>query len=325
VRDALAAGKPVLKGTARSLPIARGAKCEACHVGRPILGVLTVDPASTIQRTKTRPLAATDSVGDNLDALAEIVRDGFYRVMLAPRAPRFDEYFNEVASRVPGVRGIAVYAPDHKLAYGKSIAMDRSGSVRLVTLHAEPRCLGCHESKASIDSSTLVVAFDGAKASQQETLTLLTETVLEQVMQAGLGRLITGFLDDVGRTGAVRALTLHDAEGRVFHDAFRHPTPPADVDSVLRTGTSLAVADEGGAEFRFVEPLKNTKTCEKCHGTDQPMRGAIEVRYSDREALAERASLMRASWAFGASTVVLVALLLGFGLPYAKGRRDTTD
>lgn len=322
VRDAIASGKTVEKGTARSLPIMRGSRCEGCHVGRPMLGVLTIDPASSVQRSKTRPLAATDSAGDNLDAFTEIIRDGFYRVMLAPRTPRFDEYFTAVAARVPGVRGVAVYSPTRKLAYGKPLAMDKSGFVRTVTLLAEPRCLGCHEKKESIDSSTLIVAFDGPKASQQETLTLLTETVLEQVMQAGLGRLITGFLDDVGQGGAVRALTLHDAEGRLFHDAFRHPTPPEDVVSALRTGNAVANADENGMEFRFVEPLRNVKTCEKCHGSDQAMRGVIEVRYSDPEALAERASLRSASWMFGGSTVVLVALLLGFGLAYLKGRSE---
>ena len=51
-----------------------------------MLGVLTIDPASSVQCSTTRPLAATDSAGDNLDAVTEIIRDGCYRVMLAPSA-----------------------------------------------------------------------------------------------------------------------------------------------------------------------------------------------------------------------------------------------
>lgn len=316
VRAVVASGKPVATGPRRSLPIARGDRCGACHADGGVLGVLTVEVAPFSRRLHTRSRALADGTGDELDALTEIIRDGFYRVMLAPKAPRLDEYFAELALRVPGVRSAAVYAPDKSLAYGKPLSRDEPGLVRVATLRAEARCLGCHENAKGVDSSTLVVAFDRRLVSRRETLPALVEAVLDQVMEAGLGRLMIGFLDDVAQTGAVRSLTLHDAEGRLFHDAFGRFTPPADVDSVLRTGARLAVADERAAEFRFVEPLRNAAPCQTCHGSDQPMRGAIEIRLNASEERAELASLQRASAVYGASTIVLVLVLLALGLYY---------
>lgn len=109
-------------------------------------------------------------------------------------------------------------------------------------------------------------------------------------------------------------LTLHDAEGRLFFDAFGHFTPPADVDSVLRTGARRTVADEQGAEFRFVEPLRNAKPCQACHGSRDLLRGAIEIRLNTSLERAELARLQRANAVSGVATIVLVFILLAFGL-----------
>ncbi len=200
VRAAVASGNPVATGPAYALPIARGDRCGACHQGGPVLGVLTVDAAPSSQIRRMRSGAPTNSADDELAVLTEIIRDGFYRVMLAPAAPRLDEYFAALVIRVPGVRAAAVYAPDKSLAYGTKAARDGSVLVRVVTLRSEASCLGCHESAQEVDSSTLVVAFD-RRISRNRTLPILIITALEQVMEAGLGRLMVGFLDDVARTG----------------------------------------------------------------------------------------------------------------------------
>jgi adenylate cyclase len=118
----------------------------------------------------------------------------------------------------------------------------------------------------------------------------------------------------VARTGVVRSLTLHDAEGRLFYDAFGHFTPPADVDSVLRTGVPRAVADEEGTEFRFVEPLPNAKPCQSCHGSGEKLRGAIEIRLNTTSERAELARLQHASAISGVATILLVFILLAIGL-----------
>lgn len=104
VRAAVTSGKPAENGDELALPIIRGERCGACHAGGEVLGVLTVGAA--------RPPAPADDQGAALDTLTAIIRDGFYRVMLAPAAPRLNEYFAELARRVPGVRSAAVYGPD---------------------------------------------------------------------------------------------------------------------------------------------------------------------------------------------------------------------
>jgi adenylate cyclase len=114
----------------------------------------------------------------------------------------------------------------------------------------------------------------------------------------------------------VRSLTLHDAEGRLVHNAFAHPSPPEEVAQVLRSGAARATVPEGAPEFVFVEPLRNARHCQTCHGSDTSLRGAVEVRLNTSEELAELASLQRSSLAFGVSTIILVLVLLALGLYY---------
>ncbi len=263
-----------------------------------------------------RARAPADDRGAALDTLTAIVRDGFYRIMLAPTAPRFNDYFAELAQRVPGVRNAAVYGPNGKVAYGNPAPRDATVLVRVMPLRSEPRCLGCHRNANEVDGSTLAVAFEPGSDAGDGTLPALVETTLEQVMAAGLGRLAIGFLDDVARTGAVRSLTLHDAEGRLIHDAFGRPSPPADVVQVLRTGTARTAVPEGAPEFLFVEPLRNAGPCQACHGSDGPMRGAIEIRLNTSAERAELASLRWSSVAYGVATIFLVLVLLALGLYY---------
>jgi adenylate cyclase len=161
---------------------------------------------------------------------------------------------------------------------------------------------------------TLVVAFEPDRALAKGTLPTLIETTLEQVMLSGLGRLSTGFLDDVARTGAVRSLTLHDGEGRLVHDAFGRPSPPAHIDRVLRTGEALTFVPEGAPEFVFVEPLPNAPPCQACHGTDASMRGAVEIVLDTSEERSDVVSLRRRGFAYGVATIVLVLVLLALGL-----------
>lgn len=308
VRAAVTSGRSAENGDERALPIARGERCRACHAGGEVLGVLTVGTA--------RPSAPPDDRGAALDTLTSVIRDGFYRVMLASPPLRLNEYFAELVRRVPGVRGAAVYRPDGRVAYGDPAPRDAKLLVRVAPLRTEPRCLGCHENANEVDGSTLSVAFEPGPAAADGTLSALVETALEQVMAGGLGRLAIGFLDDIARTGAVRSLTLHDAEGRLVYDAFARPSPPDDVAQVLRTGAARAAVPEGAPEFLFVEPLHNAQPCQTCHGSDGPMRGAIEIRLNTSEERAELASLRRSGVAYGLSTIVLVLVLLALGLYY---------
>jgi adenylate cyclase len=147
-------------------------------------------------------------------------------------------------------------------------------------------------------------------------LPVLIETALEDVMALGLGRLAVDFLDDIARTGAVSALRLHDAQGRLYHDAFGRPSPPPEVSQVLRTGAAWTATQANAPEFVFVEPLRNARPCQACHGIGETMRGAIEIRLDTSRERAELASLQRGSVAYGAATIVLVLVLLALGLYY---------
>lgn len=319
VRDAIASARPGIVGSSRVLPIARGARCVACHRDGGVLGVLTVDAASRASSDAGAPSGAPSSVAtddERLDALASIIRIGFYQVMITPNAPRVKEYFRALPGRVPGVRALAVYTPDKSLVYGDKRVKAGAADVRVSTMRAEGRCVGCHEDAASVEGSTLVVEFDRRRALRSDALPALIATSLDQVMEAGLGRLVIGFLDEVARVGAVRALSLHDAEGRLIHDAFGHARPPADVDSVLRSGRTRTVVQDQGAEFRFVEPLANEPACQGCHGTGERVRGVVEIRLDTSAERAELTRLQRMSAAYGVATIGLVLLLLGLGIYY---------
>lgn len=312
VQSALASRKAAEVGDQRALPIARGERCGACHAPAEVLGVLTLGSA--------RAPATGGDPGAALDTLAAVIRDGFYRVMLAPPAGRMDEYFAELMRQVPGLRGAAVYRAGGKLAYGQPALRDAKLLLRVTPLRSQPRCLGCHDKadKADeVDGSTLVIAFEPDLAVADATLARLVETALEEVMVAGLGRLATDFLDDVAGTGALRSLTLHDGQGRLVHDAFAQLSPPADVAQVLRSGAPRATAAHDAPEFVFVEPLRNESACQTCHGLDRPLRGAIEIRLNTSQERAELTQLRRSGVAYGIATIVLVLALLALGLYYA--------
>jgi adenylate cyclase len=136
-------------------------------------------------------------------------------------------------------------------------------------------------------------------------------------MAAGLGRLATDFLDDISRSGTLNHLTLHDAQGRLVHDAFVRPTPPAAVAHVLRTGISAPTSTSSASEMVFIRPLPNEPACQTCHGLVGPVLGAIEIRLNTGEEQAELSALRRNSAFYGVSTIALVLALLALGLYYA--------
>jgi len=315
VRAVLASGTTTSFGDLRAVPIVRDSRCTACHADGPVLGVLSITPVPQATQRRSPTGARTDASDVARDALGVVVRDGFYRMMLAP-SPHLDEYFAALPVHVPEVRGAGVLGPGRTLAYGTKVARDGTSFVHVTTFSSDARCLGCHDSAAALDSSTLVVAFDNRAGVQRESMVRLVGAVLEEVMSAGLGRLSIGFLQDVARAGQVRTLTLHDAQGRLVYDAFASRAPPADVDSVLRSGRPRATLDVLGTDFRFIEPLDNDKACQSCHGNDRPIRGAIEIRLNTGEERVAMRRLQRATAISGSLTLVLVLALLALGLYY---------
>ena len=157
----------------------------------------------------------------------------------------------------------------------------------------------------------LVVSFDAAALDGDRTLVEASRVSLQHVMLSGLGRMVTGLLDEVRESGTVTQLALYDAEGRVYHDAFAQAVPPPDVAAALASGkpvSSAATADR--PEIVFALPLANEKRCQTCHGPDRQLRGAIEVRLDTRRAANEIRRLKLQSLAAAVLTIVLLTGLI---------------
>src|SRR5205085_3258667 len=135
------------------------------------------------------------------------------------------------------------------------------------------------------------------------------DTSLRHVMLSGLGRMITGFMDEVAHTNVVTHLTVHDDKGRLYHDPFAKPKPPDYVSGVLGSGKAFESPDSlSMPEFVFTTPLENQTKCQRCHGPDLPLRGAIEVRLDTTKEVAAISKLRRQSLIFGLGTIVTLAV-----------------
>ncbi len=315
--------------TASVLPIANEPRCRGCHADGATRGALTL--ATEGARV---PLDGSDA---SLDVLARVAEAGVVQIMTGRHEDEIDAYLAELTSRADAISGVGVFTTTGEaffeggaigaLPQAEVLASAKPGAVprtarhgdttwRLLPMDNAPRCQGCHEDEDDdAMRGVLAIGVDPRRIGPQ-TLSDASVTSLQHVMLSGLGRLIHGFLDDVAATGAVSALTLHDEEGRLVHDPFTPPSPPENVARALAsTEAVLQWSDVPGDEaFVFVEPLRNEARCQTCHGTDQPLRGAIAVRLDGRREAADRASLRNRTAALVVGTLLLVALLLALGL-----------
>lgn len=324
-----------------ALPVPNEERCRKCHDEGPLRGVLTLGTAG----------AGVELVGgvETDDALGAIANSAFVQIMTAEHEDHLDEYFTELVSHVDGLGAVAVLDPDGDVAFGRSPDDDagldaallqqayatgepqgaRAGDARLRVhpLPNDPQCHACHEEDDRWRGA--LVTFTRGLGDPRQALLDSTDVSLRHVMLSGLGRLIARFLDEVAATGAVTSLTLHDAEGRLYRDAFVRPEPPAAVAEVLSLGDATAGEgsgglDEGADRFVFVEPLTNDPECQQCHGTDHELRGAIEVVVDTSAASESRRHLMLTGLAFAALTIVVTLALLYFGLRFLVVRPVST-
>lgn len=310
---------------ARALPIANEGACRRCHSGGTIRGVLTLSTAGA-----TVPLDGDPAVR----ALTSIAGAGFVQIMTAEQASHMDDYFAELPRTSPGVRGVTVYGTDGRPAFGDlttrppdalmaralrpgPLLVEREGDVTwgALPLPNEPRCQGCHGAEPPMRGA-LLLRVDASALAGERTLLGVTETSLRHVMLSGLGRLLKGLLDRIAATGAVTRLTLHDAEARLYHDAFARYAPPPAVHRALAEARDVTETSEHGDEgaFLLVSPLQNEARCQRCHGSDQPLRGAIEVTLDTSAEVRSRKALEQRSLVFAGVTIVLVVLALSLTL-----------
>lgn len=328
VREAIAKNQPAAAPhDATAVPIPNEQRCQSCHPDGTLRAVLTIGTAG-----------AGTSLEDELrelDALAAVSGSAFEQLMTAGKEDGLDAYFEEIGARVPAVAGVAVLSSSGELAFGsKDVAPDPkaaaaivrtgkpeslahgSGSLRVVPIANAPQCHACHEPEPA-HRGAMVVALRGPDDEPEHTLVAVADVSLRHVMLAGLGRLIARFLDAIVSTDTVTTLTLHDADGRLFHDAIAKPEPPALVQTVLAQAEAASASEtqsEGGEQFTYVVPLLNDEECQRCHGSDRPLRGAIEVVLDTSASAASRRQVVRTGLVFGVATIALTLGILVVGL-----------
>jgi adenylate cyclase len=324
VRAILGKGTAAVMQGRSAVPIENEERCHSCHEKGDLRGVLTLS-------TKGAKIPIDGSEA-SLDALAKIARAGFVQIMTAKREDKLDDYFEELAKKSPGLRGVAVYSTVAERKFGGDVGLEdavvlkgcekvpaftqeKNGlRYRVVPLENEKRCQGCHSPKEDMRGA-LVVAFDPKTLDTQKTLVSTTDVSLRHVMLSGLGRMIVGFMDEVAHIDVVTELTVHDEEGRLYHDPFAKLTPPPNVSTVLGSGNAFESPDSPNKpEFVFTTPLKNDAKCQRCHGPDLPLRGAIEVRLDTSKEVAAIHRLQRQSLLFGIVTIILLVIVMGLFL-----------
>ena len=307
-----------------AVPVVNEPRCRRCHDDGDLRGVLTVG---------TEGAAIQLGGGDEtLDVIGTIATSAFEQIMTAEKEDLLDDYFAELASG-GGIVGVEVVDATGDRSFGKAVGVPAAAivetlaagvrrtvavgtdRVRIVPLANDAQCHACHDAGDRWRGALLTRV--GATLTDSRAATLrATDTSLRHVMLSGLGRMIARFLDQVAATGAVTTLTLHDAEGRLFRDAFATPTPSDFVRAALAGGEIVSGIEqaEHPERFVFVAALANDLECQRCHGTDQALRGAIEVTLDTSAAADSRRKLAVTSIAFSALTIVLTLVLLYVGL-----------
>lgn len=313
-----------LKGTdgSSALPIANASRCKRCHAEGELRGVLTINTSGA-----RVPLDGKDP---SLFAVAAISRAAFTQIMTARHEDDLDYYFRELVEESHVIDDLVVYSADGVASYGnekldvpKSVMEQamrpggpfvvRLGATEMVVqpLDNEAICRGCHDDDA-VMRGAIFFTVNRAAFTGEPSLIEVSSASLDHVMLAGLGRLVNRFLDSTAATGVVSTLTLHDREGRLFHDDNLETLPPPSVARAL--STREVVRSSGPSELAYVMPLTNEKACQRCHGSDRPVRGAIEVVMDTSREAHERLELQQMSAVFAALTVLMVFAGLYAGL-----------
>ncbi|MBA3453357.1 MAG: HAMP domain-containing protein, partial [Deltaproteobacteria bacterium] len=326
VRATLADATRTAAGELIHRPVLNEPRCHECHDAKAALrGVLAIE------------LDATRAEQHRDEILGVVLTDAFEQVMTAKKTELLDGYFAELKERVPSIRDVAVYDSSGSLTFGSSPSgpsepwtavlesamkpgikphtVEIEGmKLRIVPMPLEKRCIACHEEAGGPVRGALVVSLaplvaGGASAELEGVI----DTSLRTIMMSALGRLVTRYLATVSDTKATRQLRLYDAEGRLYYDAIAVPTPPQAVAAALATQRGM-VSHDGNNSLTVVVPLLNEPRCQTCHGDDQPVRGAIEIRASTDRAARARQEAVSNAVRFGILTVLIVFVLLWFAL-----------
>ena len=326
VRATLTDPKRSATGELIHRPVINEPRCHDCH-----------DPKATLRGVLAIELDASRAEQGRDEILGSVLTDAFEQVMTAKKTELLDDFFAEVKERVPSIKDVAVYDSSGSLTFGSSTSLPGEPwnralanamvpgtkphtveidglTIRVVPMPLEKRCIACHEEADGVVRGAMFVSLGPlAPGGASAELEGVIDTSLRTIMMSALGRLVTRYLAAVSNTRATRQLRLYDAEGRLYYDAIAVPTPPKAVADALASKQGL-VRFETTDSLTVVVPLMNEARCQTCHGNDQPLRGAIQIRASTDRAATARAAAVSNAVRFAILTVLVVFVVLWFAL-----------
>jgi hypothetical protein len=256
--------------------------CRRCHPNGNMRAVVSLE-------LKT-PLADDQT----LLAMGRVARSAFEALMTVGKSQAVDDYLQALPKEFPQVTAASVFSLDghasigdgflevpppvlqRALSPGEPFIADGDGGSTLVAigLPNHRRCQSCH--KASEMRGALVMKLK-SRPTREEAAVRLVSASVRHVMLTGLGRLSKKFLDQVAASGLADRVTVHDAEGRVFHDTQARPTPPPFIAAALADGQPSRVADPRGNGTLFILPVRNEDKCRRCHDEEGGVRAVVAV------------------------------------------------
>jgi adenylate cyclase len=317
----------------RSIPMEKRCARSGCHAASDRQrGVLSMKVAPDVCREKRNRV------------LREIVTSGFLHLMTARRSEHLDEFFEDIRVSTPSIRGIAVYDAEGDPSFGLDMeefgveseqvlavmaAGDSqrlaipNGTIEVVTLKKQERCVECHQYGAEVRGALLVALADPISVQECDAAELetLIDTSLRHIMTSELGRIIAQFLDSIVATGGVEELVLYDKEGRVYWNT-THPAPPAHISiAIAKEQTVIDHVGEGeNQRVRVVAPLRNSARCARCHGSAMALRGLVEVSASTRMAASTKSESKNIIMLTTAMAVLSMLFVLIFILQFVVVR-----
>jgi hypothetical protein len=227
-------------------------------------------------------------------AMGRVARSAFEALMTVGKSQAVDDYLQGLPREFPQVASASVFSLDghpsigdgflevpapvlqRALAPGEPFLAEGDGGSTLVaiSLPNHHRCQSCH--KASETRGALVIKLN-SRPSREEAAVKLVAASVRHVMLTGLGRLSKRFLDQVTASGLVDRVTVHDSEGRLFHDTRSRPEPPAFIAEALIDGQPSRVADPHGNGTIFVLPVRNEDKCRRCHDEEGTVRAVVAI------------------------------------------------
>jgi hypothetical protein len=284
VRRVVGEGKPLVTDEGlHAFPIANEPACQKCHTAGGLRGVLTLAYAPEARKGDQRLLP-----------LGSVVASAFDAMMTAGKASDVDRYLQALPGEVPGILAAAVFSEDGRATLGDGLfevpeavakralspvepfaVAAPDGRLVAVPLPNRPRCLSCH--RPSNMRGALILKF-APPVAEQDMAQMLMASSVRHVMLTGLGRLAKKFLDQAGHSGLFTNLTVHDPEGRLFHDMNARPVPPPFVVEALKTGKGGVTTGRDGKSVMFFAPVRNEDKCRRCHDEEGPVRAIVTVQ-----------------------------------------------